>query len=360
MRTGSTRSLDRPVLGFRAWRLFSNGELRALRPEPVFTWPAGDVWAECLPWKTSACQGSPGADCVCGIYAWHHPSRAYARTADRSITGAVLAWGEIEVTEHGFRAEWARPVALSLPDGWPPDIRAARRCADLYGATLSHKGHFPSAAAEHGAPVPAEERPIEPLLELVSHLSSARFGELDWDTAIRIHSQTDADNPEADALFALAADLVLREARARTGSEASLAGLLHAGAGGLLHACDSHGRDPASFRPVAAWWIARAMDQLATPAFSTVMSRGVTLRELRAALGGAQPTDRELADLERSSRPPDDRRLSAAEYRTLREELSAVDGAYLPERDALVRFHLDAWAARSERDRPEQDREVRQ
>ena len=89
--------------------------------------------AQQVPWRAdrptkAKCQShrhhhAPRENCGCGLYALH-PSRSSAQRVFGSIdngyglhevAGIVEAWGKVEVHESGFRAEYARPLALILP-----------------------------------------------------------------------------------------------------------------------------------------------------------------------------------------------------------------------------------------------------
>jgi len=87
---------------------------------------------------------APAPDCGCGLYAVH-PHAAGTALAYMSggsdlgtVAGIVEAWGRVEVHEDGFRAEYARPVAIALV-GVPrrSDLgRTAARIARRYRAEL--------------------------------------------------------------------------------------------------------------------------------------------------------------------------------------------------------------------------------
>ena len=89
--------------------------------------------AQQVPWRTdrptkAECQShrrhrAPREGCGCGLYALH-PSGSSAKrvlgTTDdgyglHEVAGIVEAWGTVEVHESGFRAEYARPLALIRP-----------------------------------------------------------------------------------------------------------------------------------------------------------------------------------------------------------------------------------------------------
>lgn len=57
---------------------------------------------------------SPGAACICGIYAFHDFETSLANYTEHSLTiaGAGLFWGKIQVYTNGFKSQYARPLAL--------------------------------------------------------------------------------------------------------------------------------------------------------------------------------------------------------------------------------------------------------
>jgi hypothetical protein len=78
------------------------------------------------------CAVAPAAACSCGIYAFHPWSRAFEPGAVSgrevgdgvwTVWGEVEAWGEMEVYEDGFRAEYARPVAVYIPSLLAESVR---------------------------------------------------------------------------------------------------------------------------------------------------------------------------------------------------------------------------------------------
>jgi hypothetical protein len=98
---------------------------------------------------------APVADCSCGIYAFHPWSPAFqperisgrqVRDGVWTVWGEVEAWGELEIHEDGFRAEYARPVTIYLPSLLPGPVRERIR----------------SVASSHGVPVFRERRLFGP------------------------------------------------------------------------------------------------------------------------------------------------------------------------------------------------------
>jgi hypothetical protein len=132
------------VFGFRWWRVGAGGVLRS-------PWHGGHRWspdfndARCLErrrympvWRTLGAHVAPDRRCSCGFYGLWSPPRPEQQTwvwevdAETSGTSHGLLFGVVEVTgkvmlaAEGFRAQYARPVALAVgADVNPsPDIEA--------------------------------------------------------------------------------------------------------------------------------------------------------------------------------------------------------------------------------------------
>lgn len=149
-------ALAEPAIGFRRWRV--EGEtLVALGGE---RWPAGDVRAVC---RTGSAHPAPEDGCGCGLYAWHEVPDDVE--PNNYVLGAVVGWGRLLVHEDGFRAEYARPIALALRT---PEQRGSRApIAARYGLPVLDPAQLAAFAGEFGAAVPFAERP----LDLVGRLS---------------------------------------------------------------------------------------------------------------------------------------------------------------------------------------------
>lgn len=110
------------VLGFRAWKI--NPEASSLiGPVSRVEWPdSHPLDAKCervLNHKRTKLHDpheheTPGARCLCGAYAFHDWTTALENFTDHSlaIAGAALFWGKIQVFTNGFKARYARPLAL--------------------------------------------------------------------------------------------------------------------------------------------------------------------------------------------------------------------------------------------------------
>jgi hypothetical protein len=92
---------------------------------------------------------APARRCSCGLYAEHltaeccaarfHEAQQAARSSGPhvDVVGIVEAWGVVELSRDGFRAEHARPLALLLPAGATNGYtRCLRRLAKGHGAEV--------------------------------------------------------------------------------------------------------------------------------------------------------------------------------------------------------------------------------
>jgi hypothetical protein len=107
------------VIGFRAWRLDGSGSLMPVfystfKTHLVATWKNPEfAEAICERGGASPCENS---DCQCGLYCWKRPKN-YGQNGKHfywggDISGAVVAWGEIEDHKIGFRAQYAKPIGF--------------------------------------------------------------------------------------------------------------------------------------------------------------------------------------------------------------------------------------------------------
>ena len=132
------------VYGFRWWRVAPGGSLRS-------PWHGGYRWehgfndARCLErrryvpmWRAADDHVVPDRDCRCGFYGLWMPPRAERQTwvweldvetsggSHGLLFGIVEAAGKILLATEGFRAQFARPVAIAVgADVMPtPDVDA--------------------------------------------------------------------------------------------------------------------------------------------------------------------------------------------------------------------------------------------
>ncbi len=156
-----------PIVGFRRWgcrrgalysgifvagRFVPNPALAMIAPRAVPSpWPTdGDRHAKCF-----ALGGHPAPErgCTCGYSAYYALPAEPDLPAPEAAWGAVVAWGRVVECERGFRAEFARPIAL-LAAGHPADRgeggRRLERAAERYGIPLLPGDELVAYAGWHG------------------------------------------------------------------------------------------------------------------------------------------------------------------------------------------------------------------
>lgn len=144
--------LAEPLLGFRAWRLASDGALVPWSAGTAGTWLAGDNTARCLA-GGGARHAVPGHRCTCGLYALTDV-RDPRLVPGREAVGAVVAWGDVEAHRTGFRAQHARVVALARPVGaHPAHLARLERAAARYAVALVPWDGLEAEGLRHGRPL---------------------------------------------------------------------------------------------------------------------------------------------------------------------------------------------------------------
>jgi hypothetical protein len=119
------------VAGVRIWRVAPNlwanlgGILWA--PSVKEPWPNGEEHeAHC---EANPDHKPPAEGCMCGIYGFYNPTQAIAggywpkpweRHFNRLVAGIIGGAGDIELCDHGFRAERAQVEAI-FTDGAPDE-----------------------------------------------------------------------------------------------------------------------------------------------------------------------------------------------------------------------------------------------
>ncbi|HEV7751410.1 MAG TPA: hypothetical protein VGO71_07705 [Baekduia sp.] len=126
------------LYGLRTWRAAADerGE-RLVGAYDDTPWPDHGAWLEAVCGDSeTGDHAAPGAECRCGIHAWHPDRRAARRVlaSRRDVAGIVEATGAIEIHEEGFRAQRARPHALVVVPGRNRAMLA--RLAERYDAEL--------------------------------------------------------------------------------------------------------------------------------------------------------------------------------------------------------------------------------
>ena len=158
---------DQPIVGFRRWgvrrrglfsgifvagRFVPNPALSVVAPRarPV-AWPPGENRVA----KCFALRGheAPHRDCNCGIAAYYALDAEPELPAPEALWGAIVAWGRIVEHERGFRAQFARPVALldtsDSDEQSKPRARAAK-AAERYEIPLLRRDELIAYAGWYG------------------------------------------------------------------------------------------------------------------------------------------------------------------------------------------------------------------
>jgi hypothetical protein len=135
------------IHGVRVWSIVWDGEGHLGGSVQGSRWePGGEATrARCLT-VAHGDHSPPEPNCGCGLYAIHPrvagpndlPGLGIGGSSLHAVAGIVEAWGRVEVYGRGFRAEYARPLALAaigVPLGSPRE-RQIRELAERYGASL--------------------------------------------------------------------------------------------------------------------------------------------------------------------------------------------------------------------------------
>lgn len=168
--------LIQAVLGFRTWSVDADGWLLPFSLGAVAgPWRPGINAAVChyAKWRspnggsvtsntgvsdaTRVAHAAPDPRCMCGLYALADASDPRLPSDDAIFAlGAVGAWGDLEVTRAGFRAEFATVLALAVSPRAAPHLRRRHeRAAARYGVELVTPELLEVTGLRHAAPVPA-------------------------------------------------------------------------------------------------------------------------------------------------------------------------------------------------------------
>ena len=163
----SAEPVAQPLVGFRRWaavrgalysgifvagRFVPNPALGMIAPRarPV-PWPTDeDRVAKCFALRG---HDAPQRDCNCGFSAYYELPAEPELPAPEAIWGAIAAWGRVIECERGFRAQFARPIALldrHNPDDYRERGRRAVKAADAYGIPLLEPAELIAYAGWYG------------------------------------------------------------------------------------------------------------------------------------------------------------------------------------------------------------------
>jgi hypothetical protein len=182
-RVSTSFHLHEPVLGYRAWLVRPGcGGYELSGVMVPARWTAGPgVWtcAVCRPPLGSASIRHdelvvPHPDCTCGLHAYHslatggYDDRYTLMDAVRGIVwGAVAGAGRVIVSRDGWRAQFARPVAIVLGSASPHLVHGV---AGQLGVPAVRSDDIARVAAEFGrpwtAPTPALASPARVRLDV--------------------------------------------------------------------------------------------------------------------------------------------------------------------------------------------------
>jgi len=163
----SAEPVAEPLVGFRRWGCRRGGLYSGIFvaghfvPNPALgmvaprvrqmPWPADhDRVAKCFALRGHE---APHRACNCGWSAYYALAAAPELAAPECVWGAVVAWGLIVECENGFRAQFARPLAL-LDSRHPEDFREQGRRAAIaaraYSIPLLERDELLAYAGWHG------------------------------------------------------------------------------------------------------------------------------------------------------------------------------------------------------------------
>lgn len=137
-----------PVIGFRSWRIDNDAPILRARMTDTAWNKDTPTKATCIPSqfrhmtdKAPLDHEAPNEYCSCGIYGWYDSTPLNLEEFrglppgdfnDQMIFGTIVVWGRIHFHEFGFKAEYAKPVALTdhnllRSDGFKETLRQISR-----------------------------------------------------------------------------------------------------------------------------------------------------------------------------------------------------------------------------------------
>jgi hypothetical protein len=161
--------MSEPILGYRCWLVDHAGDRLRLRgvlaPSPWATAPGAWTEASCTPLDGVDAGrsdgnhqvGVPHPECTCGLHAYHSLSAAGieggiatvpAQLQDVGLVwGAVIGAGRVLVYGDGWRARYARPVAVLRGSGFERHVRGV---AEQLAIPVVPSARIERVAAEFG------------------------------------------------------------------------------------------------------------------------------------------------------------------------------------------------------------------
>jgi hypothetical protein len=143
------------VAGVRTWRVANT--MWARMGGWLWSWAMLDCWRKGVEWKEAECRNGhriPGDDCACGIWAFFDyqtmarelgPVRGGPGEPYDYVAGIIGAGGDIVEHELGFRAQYAKVLAI-FSDEWatPKEEIAAQ-----YHSPIIAPGDYDSFCLDH-------------------------------------------------------------------------------------------------------------------------------------------------------------------------------------------------------------------
>lgn len=159
-----TEKLERPLMGVRTFRSTQRAEeglLAGISEWRDYFEPDKPKRAECRAGGAHEPDHSPpDPNCRCGWYAWYSPESTIGGELSTGIMGVVSAWGDVELHERGFRAEYVQIEALVTR--YPYTSRLIGGMADKYAVPLIAESEVDDFCRERGEVLEPSEPAVDP------------------------------------------------------------------------------------------------------------------------------------------------------------------------------------------------------
>lgn len=143
-----------PLLGYRVFAVTQQGVLNS--PVIEEAWEPGANAAHCV----LSGHRAPHPGCGCGFNAFHLPAAGEKSLVGHYTLAGIAAWGEVDIYETGFRAEFARVVTIGFHSKTSAGrLEHLRRAAARYGVPLVPFSRLSAASSEFATPVGPELMP---------------------------------------------------------------------------------------------------------------------------------------------------------------------------------------------------------